>query len=50
MWSWLAHLWRQNGLADEGQHERVRHGTPAKEVAGDGHTMASSQSDSAPVE
>jgi hypothetical protein len=50
MWSRLAHLWRQKGLADEGQHERVRRRTPAEEVAGDGHTVTSSQSDRAPVE
>jgi hypothetical protein len=50
MWSWLARLWRQKGLADEGQYERIRRRTPAEEVAGNGHTVASTQSDRAPVE
>jgi hypothetical protein len=49
MWSWLARLRRQEGLANERQHERVRRRTPAQEVAGDGHTVVSSQSDRAPV-
>jgi hypothetical protein len=46
----LARLWCQKGLADKRQHERVRRRTPAQEVAGDGHTVASSQSDSASIE